>query len=307
MRARALADALGVRLRVSMRGGLAARRSARRLGCSVLSQHSDALAGARVLVVDDPSPVHANAWVSRAKRRGIRCVTICDSAAGSRSADLVVDGAVCARPTPAGGCRLAGPRFYLLDRRVQSAGRARYARRGPVRRVLIALGGGAHVRHAAAGLVAAITGRCPGVEVAVAAGFVPSPQPLPPNGRWLVRPNGLLGALSSSDVAVVGGGVTLYEACALGVPSVGLAVVAPQRAAIRSFAALGAIVDAGGPRIDRCAVRRVAERVAELARNSRLRRRLGDRARRLIDGRGADRVARHIRSIAPPGREGRRG
>jgi spore coat polysaccharide biosynthesis predicted glycosyltransferase SpsG len=121
------------------------------------------------------------------------------------------------------------------------------------------------------------------------------------------RPSGLADALSSSDIAVVAGGVTLYEACALGVPSVGLAVVAPQRAAIRSFAALGAIIDAGGPHIDRRVANRVADSVTRLARDARLRRRLGERARRLIDGKGADRVALRIRSLAAPGQESRRG
>ena len=51
--------------------------------------------------------------------------------------------------------------------------------------------------------------------------------------------------LAACDVAVVAGGVTLYEACAVGVPVVALAVVAAQRPAIADFAVRGAAIDAG--------------------------------------------------------------
>jgi spore coat polysaccharide biosynthesis predicted glycosyltransferase SpsG len=122
-----------------------------------------------------------------------------------------------------------------------------------------------------------------------------------------VRHDGLFEPLAACDVAVVAGGVTLYEACALGVPAVGLAVVEPQRKAIRSCAALGAVLDAGGPGLDAAAADRVARGVLRLLRDDPLRHAMASRGRRLVDGRGADRVARRIRALVASRRGGRHG
>ena len=92
-------------------------------------------------------------------------------------------------------------------------------------------------------------------------------------------------ALVDCDVAVVAGGVTLYEACALGTPAVGLAVVPEQRRAIPAFARRGAVIDAGSRQTRRSNVRRAAWRGCSETNGA------GgitaSRARQLVDGRGA--------------------
>ena len=153
------------------------------------------------------------------------------------------------------------------------------------------------MRRVAARLVAAVAARCPAADIAVAAGLVPGRRPQVPGGRWLESPSGLTHALAASDVAVVAGGVTLYEACALGCPAVGMAVVKAQRPAIRALASRGGILDAGGPRVGRRTAARVGVAVATLVADGERRRRLGRQARRLVDGRGAERVARRIRTL----------
>jgi spore coat polysaccharide biosynthesis predicted glycosyltransferase SpsG len=102
-------------------------------------------------------------------------------------------------------------------------------------------------------------------------------------------------ALANCDVAVVAGGVTLYEACALGTPAVGLAVVSAQRRAIREFAKRRAIVDAGIA--SSRSVERAAREVRALLADERRRRATAARARRLVDGLGAERVAEQIRAM----------
>ena len=319
MRARALARALGVRPVMSVRGGIAAHRAARRAGCEVLPAYHDPCDVASLVVVDDPSPDHARRWVARAKRRSLLTVSIHDGGVGHATADLVVDASASSVRQRRSERLLVGPRFYLLEPRLGARGarpasprerrlaatgarvsRAEWQGRGAPR-VLVALGGGAHVRRVAARLVAAVAARCPAADIAVAAGLVSGRRPRLPGGRWLESPAGLIHALAASDVVVVAGGVTLYEACALGRPAVGMAVVKGQRPAIRALASQGGILDGGGPTVDAVTASRVGAAVARLVADGARRRQLGSRARRLVDGRGAERVARRIRALVEQG------
>jgi spore coat polysaccharide biosynthesis predicted glycosyltransferase SpsG len=304
MRCRALARALHVRPLVSIRGGAGARRTARALGCDLAE--GTALSRIDLLIVDDPSTRHAHTWLRRAKRAGRPAATIHDLRTGSRAADLVVDGRVTARPLRRGGTALRGPRFTVLDPHVATARAARRPHRGERRpRVLIALGGGSYIFAVVQPLVDGIARRCPGVTIRVAAGFCRQTRPPLHGARWIGRPDGLTRDLAESDVAVVGGGVTLYEACAIGAPAVALAVVPEQRAAIRAFAARGAATDAGALADGALAVGRTAAAVAGLLGDAPARRRRSAAARRLIDGRGARRVAARMRSLARTAAQGR--
>jgi spore coat polysaccharide biosynthesis predicted glycosyltransferase SpsG len=284
MRVRALARALGVEPTLSIRGGVSARRAAAAIGRVV--RDAAALDGARLLVVDDPGERHGRAWVRRARQRNVPCISIHDEA-WAHDADLVVaPGLDAPRPETAAAV-LYGPDFYLLDPSIAGLRRTRAT---GARRVLVALGGGRHVHRLAQPLADAIGARCPDAMVEIAAGFSPR-RPELRGARWVTASSGLAPLLSSADVAVVAGGVTLYEACALGVPTVGLAVVPPQRRAIRAFARQRALIDAGLAGADGRAIRAAANGVARLLGDRRLRAATGTAARRLIDGRGAARIA----------------
>ena len=308
MRCRALARALHVRPFVSMRGGAAARRQAEALGCVVTNGGRRGLRAGDVLIVDDPSPAHARAWLRRAARAGVPAATIHDLGVGSRAADVIVDGSI--TRTPIGLARaLCGPRFAVIDPRVPEARAARRRRGGHSlpRRVLIALGGGSHVLAAARPLVNEIVRRCPNAVIDVVAGLGRNaPRPLLGAARWIERPDGLSADLAACDVAIVAGGVTLYEACAIGVPVVALAVVAAQRPAVAGFAARGAVIDAGALMDGPSAIGRAAEGVVRLLGDSRARRRRASVARNIVDGHGARRVALRIRALARNRASGRR-
>jgi spore coat polysaccharide biosynthesis predicted glycosyltransferase SpsG len=195
---------------------------------------------------------------------------------------------------------LNGPQFYLLDRRIAGALQRRRTRSlsRPLR-VLVALGGGEHVRQVAQQLVLAIRQHVSEVSISVAAGFASGRRPALRGARWLSAPKGLTQALIDCDVAVVAGGVTLYEACALGTPAVALAVVPAQRRAIGEFASRAAVVDAG--LTSDAAVERAARGVAQLLGDERKRRATAARARQLVDGLGAQRAAEHIRLLLARG------
>ena len=240
----------------------------------------------------------AEAWLARATAEGVSTATIHDLGRGSHAADLVVDGSITARPSHRSNSRLGGTSFTILDPQVLQVRTARRApRRGSRPRVLIALGGGSHVLGVVRALVGEIARRCPYAAIVVAAGFCSSGRrPALQHGRWIERRQGLAREIAASDVAVVAGGVTLYEACAIGIPVVGLAVVPPQHEAIKAFASRGAVVDAGCVSDRSAAMKRAAERVARLLTQ-------GDggcgvTARRLVDGKGSHRVAARLRALA---------
>ncbi len=296
VRAGVLADALGVPRQMVMRGPDAAIDAAIRFGWTV---HC----GPRVveqlmpdlLVVDDPSPVETARWVRRARRAGIAVATIHDGGSERAVADLVIDGSLMARPANR-RTRVAGPAFALLD--AQVASRRTSPDERDTRRVLIALGGGIHVRRLGVGVAAALVAAVPGVRVDIAAGFVPS-RALPRLAvgcRWLRAPDGLASYLAHAAVVVVGGGVTLYEACGIGCATVAVPVVPAQRPAIQAAARAGAVV-APGNRFRQPTPASIAEAAAHLLADPVAARAYGRRARQLVDGRGAMRVAARLRAL----------
>lgn len=297
VRCRSLARALGVAPAVSIRGTATTCRRARGLGWQVLPAGLRDLDRRRpaVLVIDDPCQTAAAVWVRAARRLGIAVASIHDLGLAPVAADLSIDGSVgrtanCGRRT-----KLRGPRFAVLDPAVAAIRREPpVAGRRPC--VLIALGGGIRGQHHAGALGRALTAAHPGLTVRVAAGFTASPGPGGARVRTVWAPNGLAGELNRATVAIVAGGVTLYEACALGVPVVATAVTAPQAATVQAMSRAGAAVSGGRLDRDRDA-RRIAAAAAALLDDAPARRTLGRRARALVDGQGAHRVAAALRRL----------
>jgi spore coat polysaccharide biosynthesis predicted glycosyltransferase SpsG len=296
VRCRSLARALGVEPRVSVRGTAATRAIASSFGWTVVDVDSDArLEAARpaLLVVDDPSAPATTEWVQRARRLGVPVATIHDLGRDYSSADLIVDGSITRHNVPVTIEALLGPAFAILHPDFASVRRPR----PQALRVLIALGGGTHVRKLAGRLSTQIARRVTGADIHVARGFVSGgrEQALAA-GQWVSAPDGLFTELTEATVAVVAGGVTLYEACALGAPVVGLAVTAAQHQTVRAMAHRAAVIDGGPPSSD-LAIVQTAESVARLLSDERLRARYSKVARALVDGRGALRVAERLRRL----------
>jgi spore coat polysaccharide biosynthesis predicted glycosyltransferase SpsG len=135
----------------------------------------------------------------------------------------------------------------------------------------------------------------PWVSIRIAGGFAVSHQNSVRNRiTWTGPLDGLAGELATCDVAVVGGGVSLYEACARGVAAVGVAVVVPQRPTVRGFVAAGAALGDASSAPD---AERVARDVVRLLRQPALRTALAGQGRALVDGCGASRVAEAIRRL----------
>lgn len=306
VRCGALAAAMRVRGLVSLgRARPEAVRAAAQLGLRVCTGRSLLRRIAPLLVVvDHPNRRAAARWMRRARAHGIPVASIHDRGIGRVESDLVIDGALEAR---SGRRRdLVGVRFAILRDDIQSIRRASPARHR--RTVVVALGGGGHVRRHAAGLARAIRARVPSSRVVVAPGFsVATPPALPPGCTWLPASGRLAHALATAAAAIVAGGVTLYEAAALGTPVVAVSVVSAQSPTVRRFARTGALLAAGDVR-SADARRRAAESVARLLDDPVFARRLGARAQRLVDAGGTARVARELIRLTAGTRvrEGRR-
>jgi spore coat polysaccharide biosynthesis predicted glycosyltransferase SpsG len=290
VRTAVLGRALGVTPVVSVRGTRAARQVARQWRCEVTDGGAApalAAANAALLVIDDPSSRASQPWARAAMRRGMRVATMHDLGLAPCATDLAIDGSIVrphALPTPS----LLGPRFLVLDATPS------VWREPSSPSVVIALGGGPR-RRVALALARAIRARRPDVAVSIAGGrAAAAPTRLPAGVTWLGPRRGLAADFARATVVVVGGGLSLYDACRIGAPAVGLAVVPAQRPTIAGLAARRAVVDGGSTRDLDTAVRRVVAVLRDADRRARLSR----AGRALVDGRGADRVAAHLRRLA---------
>jgi spore coat polysaccharide biosynthesis predicted glycosyltransferase SpsG len=303
VRCLSLARALGVRPLLSVRGGASVRETAVALGGDVLEDD-----GIRVLsrirpdvvVIDDPIASDARRWMQAARRLGALVVTIHDLGLGAHGADLVIDGSVTrTAPRHAGRRALTGSRFAVLDPRVtrlrrDAVGCGSDRRRGEARgrRVLIALGGGPHAELADA-MAQTIVSTDAYAEVRIAGGFVARPRPMHPRICW-VRPRGLAPELAKAQVAIVGGGVSLYEAAAMGVPAVGVPVVKAQEPTVLAFARRGAALGVRFASHPQSA----ATKALSLLNNHEHQAALSRRSRALVDGHGATRAAAAVIALA---------
>lgn len=288
VRSISFARALGVRPLLAVRGGRRVEEAALALGADVVPAATPRILRRMrpdVVIVDDPVARAARRWMASARRAGALVVSVHDLGIGCRESDLLIDGSI-TRTKPAAGGRpsLTGSRFALLDPAVGAVAQA--GRSAHNRRVLIALGGGPRVRLAGA-IADAIVALDRNVEVRIAGGFVVAPRIAASNVVWIGATRGLAAELSQASAAIIAGGVSLYEACALGVPTVSLPVVSGQIPTVRAFGRKRAVVAApfGASAHD------VASRTVSLLNAPARQRVLTRRARALVDGQGALRAA----------------
>lgn len=292
LRCRSLARALAVRPLLAIRGPRASADVALALGCDVVHGTAHRLLNAfrpDVLIVDDPDAGAAARWIACARRAGVSVASVHDLGLGCHDADLLIDGSILPK---LGAARrvAAGTAYAIVDPSLRRHARTNGARRT----IVVSLGGGPRAETAWA-IAMEIARRAPRVQVRVVGGFVSSGPPQNggtlPNIVWVGASTNLARELGQARVAVVGGGVSLYEACALGTPVVGVPVVPSQRPTVAGFVARGAAL---GRPVNDIAPHRVADDALKLLREKRLRAGVTRAARRLVDGRGAVRAARAI-------------
>jgi spore coat polysaccharide biosynthesis predicted glycosyltransferase SpsG len=231
--------------------------------------------------------------LDRVAAGNVRHVVIDDFARLRRwPCDVVVNPNIGASAAAYEGARrvLVGSPYALVRREIAALRREGAPPRSKVRRVIVALSGGAWRdagRSLLEHLVEVVGG---GVEVRVAT-RESCPGPLEP-----VPPETLAEHLAWADLGLLGGGVVKYEAACLGLPALLLAVVPHQAAVAAAYAATGA----GGylGELGRVAPPEVAAAVAGLVEDAASVRRMSEAATALVDGRGAERVADALLEVA---------
>ena len=298
VRALQLARALGVPARVSLRGGATAAATARRLGARLVTLTPRHLAQqADVLVIDDPSSAAATPWLRAARRARVTVVSLHDWGLAPLASDVPVNQELRA----AGGS--AHRSEHILEPGIVRL-RVPLSRRPRPPIVLIGLGGGRQAGYGRA-VARALHARLAATaqdqaQVRLSLGFGADRRGASADGIARVEARRFRATLAAATVAVVGGGVTLWEAATLGTPVVAVPVVAAQARAVRCFAAVGLAVTAaegGRPGTRRWAAR-VADAVMALLADAPRRRTMAARGPRLVDGNGAMRVAAAIRAAA---------
>ena len=155
--------------------------------------------------------------------------------------------------------------------------------------VLVCTGGGDPLG-VAVPLSSAVARALPDVDVRLVRG--PFADWEPPVGLDVIdQPSDLLEALTAVDLAVTTAGQALYEALAVGVPSVALPIVSNQQAAAADLAARGAAVVTDD-------LHAAATEAVSLSADPQRRDRLSATAQQLVDGYGALRVAFRVEMLA---------
>jgi len=233
-------------------------------GYEFRAEYQEVVAGpAGVLVIDD----HGHAGRYRAQ-------VILDENAG------VEPGVYAERPFDS--ILLLGPRFALIAPEFRSVARRR--RQGPIRRIVVMLGGAPNkqVTNVAAALGAELVSH--GFEVRTVGGTPPADCGL----EWLSSVPTVAEVMRDADLCIAAAGVTAWECCCAGLPSLLFAAAPNQDAVAEAAANAGAAINLG--RLSHLDSREIVTKVRELAGDRDALLSMSRAGLSLIDGAGADRV-----------------
>lgn len=241
------------------------------------------------------------------KKRGLKVLFIDDNGrAGRYSADLVLNQNAHARedfyPNRDASTRLLlGPRFAMLRREFTS--RRRWNREIPAvaRRVLVTMGG-SDPDNVTERVVRAILAH-PNLNVIVVVGgsnpHLAQLRELVAGARNVQLVENVLNMpdlMAKTDVAISGAGTTSLEMCFLGLPALLIVLADNQRPAAEELHLRGAAISLGeGAEIGPSTL---SSHLTRLVSSQDGRKAMSERGRELVDGRGAERVVRELRTSA---------
>ena len=103
--------------------------------------------------------------------------------------------------------------------------------------------------------------------------------------------------ICSCDLAVSAAGSTMYEIAACGVPMIAYILADNQIPGAKTFAKLGLAVSCGDLRNKENAATILMDAVDRTAKNYVLRKQISEKMQNMVDGFGADRLARELLDI----------
>jgi UDP-2,4-diacetamido-2,4,6-trideoxy-beta-L-altropyranose hydrolase len=208
----------------------------------------------------------------------------------SLCADLVLNPSRAARAadyadTAPGATLLLGPRFALVRNEIRIAARQALDDAAERKRLLV-LFGGSDPLQLTGSVAAALHARLPEARITAVLGGAANAASLPGSVECLRDPPNLPALMADSGLAVSAAGGTLGELAVCGVPTVAAMVADNQGGAVATMPGWGVAIDARAAD----AVDALADAAEQLWRDPAARRRMGEAARRDVDGDGAIRV-----------------
>lgn len=245
------------------------------------------------------------AYLSMLRAAGARVMRIDDAPRGEVPCDAFLDqnpGAETSVPIlPAGALTLLGPRWALLRSSFARAG-ARRAARGEARNLLVSFGGEDPVDATGLALHALRRLKSPFEAVVVVGPDNPRADALAKLTEGLPvrleRMADMPALMGKADLALIGGGVTMLETCAAGLPSLVATVAANQEPGAAALAERGLIRPLG--RAHDLDENLLARELDAMLGNASELDRLSASGRAAVDGRGAARVAAALLALSEP-------
>lgn len=110
------------------------------------------------------------------------------------------------------------------------------------------------------------------------------------------QPRGLFQHLEWCDLLISAGGTTLFEACAMGAPSIGVSIWPLQRPAVRSVASIGAALEINFESSEEFSAQ-LKEHVSKLKNSPPLLTQMSRAGQKFVDGQGAKRIAFWLQQV----------
>jgi UDP-2,4-diacetamido-2,4,6-trideoxy-beta-L-altropyranose hydrolase len=245
-------------------------------------------------------------WEQAVRPRSQRILVIDDLADRPHDCEALLDQNYCAEPSgrysqrvPAGCRLLLGPRYALLRPEFAQLRDRLPERTGTVARLLVFFGAGDAGNYTQLALDALADVGRPDLAVDVVTGLMnPHRREIAelcagrPGTRHFHDVDDMARLMAGADLALGAGGSNAWERCCLGLPTLALAVADNQQRVVEELCAAGVVLSPACDPQPRPQLRNeFAALLSAMLASPQLLRGMARRARALVDGRGAQRVA----------------
>jgi UDP-2,4-diacetamido-2,4,6-trideoxy-beta-L-altropyranose hydrolase len=195
--------------------------------------------------------------------------------------------------------RLLGPDYALLRPEFSAARQTMRVRDGRIKRILIFFGGGDPSNETTKALKAMTRLNRPDIAVDVVVGGAnPYKKQIQrligtlPKATYHCQITNMAELMRAADLAIGGGGTTIWERCCLGLPSIVISVAANQVLASKTMAAAGHHLYLG--RSNQVTVEAINRQLQALLQNGDWLSRLSKNSSKIVEGLGVERVRKQI-------------
>jgi len=257
------------------------------------------------LLIDTRVSDGLDVFIQAARGKGVPVISMHDMGLNPLRSDIAVDGSIAAAALHDLSARrvFTGPAYMVLDPALRESRRKPQPVGKEIRSIFIGLGGGDSRKYFSRVLEgmklwAAAAER--EVEVVGMRGFIEWGQEdfneetlRPLRFRW--ESGNAAEFLRGSDLAVTAGGISAYEALCSGVPLLALSWDSLQQTTINRMEEAGACVNLGSG--DALTPEFLADALEKIDRDFKARKKMTGIGVKIVDGRGAERVAENIRGV----------